>query len=682
MTNMAEPLRGLRSPLLIRGKMLKSRFMYPIAQVHFLQGPEPYPAEPTISFYESIARNGCGLILTQDSTNQNQRIMPGHDTPHFSMWDIEDKACQNYFCQLTEFVHMQGSFIGVELSPDRSMPYCVNDPSQPIDFPHPGSESPAAQQLKEDFAPWMDAGPEGPAIPNPSWQPAQKNVYFTEEKMDEYIDIMCGKAQKYKALGYDAGLIDMGDHFYIGQFLESYCNFRRDEYGGCFENRMKFAVKVVRELRRRLGDDFILVGNMPGTNGMPRGPMMGLTEDESVRFLKAIEPYVDIALIREPDCHFPLEQKASETIPYARRLKERGVKMKIAAATPYMDLRKLDDAISSGACDIIMSARMFLCNEELGRILETGETDDLCPCIECGVCRGTSPERDWMSHCTLNPRLGMEHRADRLMRSVTRKKKIAVIGGGPGGVKCALWLKERGHEPVIYEKAASLGGQVRHAGQTRFKWKLERYLGYLRHQVEKHGIEVRLNTEATPEMIRREQYDVVIAATGARAGVPDIPGAADIGLNPCNVYDRIAEIGQRVVVIGSSSAPTEAALFLREQGREVTQIGRQSIVAYDLNPVHQRAYYNLWVRDFGVTEIHNAATVQIQPGKVVYRTEDGTIRELVCDDIVVAGGMVPNAEAAMAFYGSAPEFYAIGDCRSVGTMRTAIRDAYTLAIKI
>ena len=104
---MTAKLSGLNSPLVIRGKMLKSRFMYPIAQVHFLQGPELYPADPTVSFYEKIAKNGCALVLTQDTTNPDQRKMPGHDTPHFSMWDMDSQPCQNYFCQLTEFVHMQ-----------------------------------------------------------------------------------------------------------------------------------------------------------------------------------------------------------------------------------------------------------------------------------------------------------------------------------------------------------------------------------------------------------------------------------------------------------------------------------------------------------------------------------------------------------------------------------------------
>ena len=175
---------------------------------------------------------------------------------------------------------------------------------------------------------------------------------------------------------------------------------------------------------------------------------------------------------------------------------------------------------------------------------------------------------------------------------------------------------------------------------------------------------------------------MVIAATGAHPKAPKIPGAEHAKYNPVNVYDHLSEIGKRVVVIGSTSAPTEAALFLADNGREVTQVGRQNIVAYDLNPIHQRAYYNLWVRDFGVTEIHNAVTTEIAPGKVTYRDSDGTVHEILCDDIVAAGGMEPNSSAAEVFYGCAPEFYAIGDCRSLGTMRTAIRDAYTLAIRI
>jgi thioredoxin reductase len=493
---------------------------------------------------------------------------------------------------------------------------------------------------------------------------------------------MCGKALKYKNLGYDAGLIDMGDHFYIGQFLEPYCNFRTDEYGGVFENRMRFGLRVVKKLRERLGDDFILVGNMPGTNGIPRGPMIGLTEAESAQFLKAIEPYVDIALIREPDVEMSLAPRESETIPCAKKMKEAGVKIRIACATPYMDLKKIDAAITSGACDIIMSGRMFICNENLGEILKNGETDDVNPCIECGVCRGTSAERDWMSHCTINPRLGMEHRVDKLIQPVAGKKRVAIVGAGPGGVKCALWLKERGHTPVIYEKTGGVGGPLKHAYMKNFKWKMARYLDFLLHQLEKNEIEVHWETEATPAIIESGGFDVVVAAVGAKPKKPPIEGIEYAEWDVCNIYGRPDEIGRTVVVIGGSSSPSEAAIYLRQLGHRVIQLNRKGIICYDLNPIHQRAYFNIIAQDVGVETIHHARTTKLGPGKVYYSDAENAEHCIECDDILAAGGMEPNNEEAMRFYGITPEFYMIGDCRNVGAMRTAIRDAYMLAMRI
>lgn len=147
---------------------------------------------------------------------------------------------------------------------------------------------------------------------------------------------------------------------------------------------------------------------------------------------------------------------------------------------------------------------LFICNEHLGDILRDGNGEDLNPCIECHCCRGTSSVGDWMSHCTHNPEIGMEHRAKRLIEPVTKLKKIALIGGGPGAIKCAMWLKDRGHTPVIFEQTDALGGQIKTAEYPEFKWELKRYLDFLRSQVVRKNIEVRLNTRATPEMIKSE----------------------------------------------------------------------------------------------------------------------------------------------------------------------------------
>lgn len=669
---MSDRYKSLISPVKIRNKVLKSRFIYTVAQVHFLQGPEKYPADPVVSFFCELAKNGSALMIAQDLTNPGQRTQKGHDSKHFANYDLDDKGNQNYFSHFAHHVHCYGSYLGTELSCDLRLNYSVNDPSKPI---------PVEEHFIPEGMPDIMNGPEGPSAGTIGFpgSPNPRTVFFTPETMDEYIDLISERALLYKSFGYDAGWIDMSDEFYCGEFLSPIKNFRDDEYGGSFENRMKFAIKVVSGLRKRLGEDFILICNAPGTSGRQRGPMAGLTFDESVIFLNAIEPYVDIVRFRDAEETPPDECMSVE---YSKRLKAAGVKVPIAVSTPYMDLDILEGIIARGEADFIASARMFICNENLGRILKNGNGEDLNPCLDCGVCRGTSAEGDWMSHCTINPRLGMAHFDKRLIEPVTKSKRVAIIGGGPGGVKCALWLKERGHEPVIFEKTGELGGQIKAANFNEYKWRLKRYLDFLKNQVELKNIELRLNTEATPKIIKSEGFDVVVAATGAAAKKPDIKGADLVHWDAVNIYGNEKQLGKRIVVIGGSSAPSEAAIHLAMIGRDVTIISRKCLIGYDLNPIRARPEYNMKAFDCGVKFVLEATTTKLEQGLVHYRDKEGRMHTLECDDIVAAGGVEPLTDEALSFYNAADEYYIIGDCREPGNMRTAIRDAYTAAMRI
>ena len=265
---------------------------------------------------------------------------------------------------------------------------------------------------------------------------------------------------------------------------------------------------------------------------------------------------------------------------------------------------------------------------------------------------------------------------------MTRQKKIALIGGGPGAIKCAMWLKDRGHTPVIFEKSDALGGQIKTAEYPEFKWELKRYLDFLRNQVKRKGIAVRLSTEATPEMIQAEGFDVVIAATGATPKKPDISGAEYARWDGISIYGNQEQLGHHVVVIGGSSVAAEAACYLAECGHEVTEISRQGRLAYDLNPIRAIGYMNAKADQLGVHVIRKAKTTEIQPNAVTYLDRKGQSHTVSCDDIVACGGMEPNSEAAIAFRFAVPEFYMIGDCRQPGNMRNAIRDAYALAMRI
>ncbi len=310
-----------------------------------------------------------------------------------------------------------------------------------------------------------------------------------------------------------------------------------------------------------------------------------------------------------------------------------------------------------------------------------GRGEDLSPCIGCHICRGSSFTGDWMSHCTINPVLGMAHRLEGLKKPVERKKRVAIIGGGPAGMKCALYLKERGHSPVIFEKSDALGGQLKTARYPDFKWELRRYLDFLIGQVEKNGIEVRLSTGAVPEKIRNEKFDTVVAALGAVPKRPDIPGAELAKWNIVNVYGNEDKIGRNVVVVGGASGAAEAAVYLAQKGHKVTEISRKNIVAYDLNPIRSRGYMNHLARKSGVEIISDAETLEITECSVRCRNKDGE-RGIFCDDVLISGGMKSLAEEAVKFCGAAGEFYAIGDGRAGGNLRRAITDAWCVAMRI
>ena len=663
---MSKRYEHLLSPICIRNKVIKSRFYYPVAQPHFLQGPEPYPARPVVEYFTRLMKNGVGIAIFQDLTNPEQKTMPGHDTSHFCMYDLDDPGCQNYFNQFTHAIHCRGGVICAEMGLDMRLGYCVNDPDKPSP-PRPRGGNPYG----------VIVGPEG--MKGGDMKPP-KQTYLTPENMVTYVDTVVEHLKKYKSAGFDGCMLNMRASSLIGHFMNPYYNVRTDEYGGSLENRMRFPLYFMSRVRRELGEDFLIVCNAPhyGDN-TEFGRSMPI--EDAVALLKAAEPYCDLLhLSYLGEDHE--KDKPETAADQAAELKALGVGIPIAVNTPYMDLDKLEAIIAGGKADMIASAHMFICNDELGDILREGRGEDLAPCIGCHICRGSSFTGDWMSHCTINPVVGMAHRLDLIVEPVTKTKRVAVIGGGPGGMACAQWLKKRGHTPVIFEASDALGGQIKTSRYPDFKWELCRYLDYLIDKTRRMGIEVRLNTSATPEMIASEGFDAVVAATGAVPKTLNVPGAENARWNIVNVYGNEDKIGHRVVVVGGASGAAEAAVYLAKLGHEVTELSRKNIIAYDLNPIRSRGYMNHLAKVSGVNVIADAKTTAIGPDSVTYTDKDGESRTIRCDDILAAGGMLSSAGDAVKFAGAADEFYAIGDARAASNLRTAIADAYAAAMRI
>ena len=516
-------------------------------------------------------------------------------------------------------------------------------------------------------------GPTGPGGPFGNDGP---QVQLTAESIDEYADCVIARCKKYQSLGFNAALLDIKR--FILEFYDPSRNHRTDEYGGSHENRCRFIHQFLGRLRKAVGNDYLLVMNGPHGTG-------GLSDEDFADLIKQIEPYCDILQLRGYGDEVGVREdfEVAEAVEVAARLKQNGVKIVIAANTPYMDLDTLDGLIADGKVDMISSNHLFMCNDRLGEILAHGNGDDLRPCLMCHVCRGMSFTGNWTSACTVNPRMGVEYRIDKMAVPVESSKRIAIIGGGPGAMSCAARLKDRGHQPEIFERTDALGGQLKTSRFCDFKWRMERYLNYLEHQVDKRKIPVHLNATVTPDEIMAGGYDVVIAATGAEPQLPDIPGAEHADKwNVVNIYGNEDSLGRRVTVVGGASSAAEAAIHLARSGHEVTILSRKNIIAYDLDPIRERGFYNEYAHKTGVQVVKNATTTAVEAGLIHYQDKDGNARTLEFDDIILTGGMRPNSESATAYSRCAEEFYMIGDCRQPQNLRLALRDAYAVAMQI
>ena len=713
---------ALLSPLRVRGKTMKTRFMYPVAQAHYIQGPEEYPADPVVQYYCSFARQGQSLIITQELTNLEQRQMSFGDQPHFALYDMDNPACQNYFTQLAYFIHFYGALCGFNLNYDNRLPYCINDPAKTTDIGAGGMGGPGGMPGG------MPGGPGGmpggmPGGPNEVPAEAQRSgfsggkdeqgsgrsfqqspqagneaertlrghggpgnnsnkVYLDEEHMVEYINYMCKKTLAYQSFGYDAVHLEMAREFLMAKFLDPAQNHRDDEYGGSFENRIRFPVRLCKALREAVGENFIISTNAPSISLTEDRGRNALTISEAIEFMKAIEPYVDIVKLQNGN-RGEDGVASMEGYELAKLLKAGGTKIKIAVNNPAMDLDLINRFVKEGVADVIASARMFIANDKLDEILREGDADELNHCLGCSVCRGQSQEEDWMSHCTINPKLGMEHRLKEHMTAPGAPKTIAVIGGGPAGMKCAVYLKDRGHNPVVFEASDHLGGLIRLSDYLPSKVNYTEFLDALEKQVRNRGIEIRLNTRATPDSIRAEGFDVVIAATGAHAKASAIPGAAEYASKwtTVNVYGNADKIGRRVVVIGGTTGPCEAATYLQANGHECTVLSRSTKFCRDAAWHHVTAASRPLYQS-GATLLPGVRTTRIEEGKVYYLDHQGVEQCIPCDDVIAAAGLESNWEEAQSFYGAAPEYYAIGDCREAGNLRTAIADAFALAMRL
>jgi thioredoxin reductase len=370
-------------------------------------------------------------------------------------------------------------------------------------------------------------------------------------------------------------------------------------------------------------------------------------------------------------------------IHYAKAIKDSGTKILLCPRGGFWNPEENDGYIASGKTDLIAMARAFIADPEYGKKIFEGRGEDVVPCIMCNKCHGLSFTGPWYSVCSVNPKIGIES-ALKVIEPPVSSQKVAVIGGGPAGMKAALTAAERGHKVTLYEKNAYLGGLLRHTDFSPFKWALKDFKDYLARQVKKAGVEVLLNTEATPDMIKAKGYVTVLVAVGTEPNIPKIPGADGKNVyNIINVFGKEKEMGKNVVVIGGGEFGVDIGMYLANAGHNVMMMTSEKELI-SLDRVHfPEILMDVYEHMSNFDYITEAMPTSISDGKVTYKDAKGNEKSIQADSVVLYAGLKAKQDEAMKFAASASRFRVLGDCTGrAGNVQKSIRSAFFTASQI
>ena len=617
----------LLSPIRVRNYVLKNRMINSQSVSQELQGPQIYPDEPYQRYTQDYARNGAAMVnLTVGSWPDAQ----GRHGP-MDQFYMEDRKVLNAYAKQIDRVHAYSSLVS------GTMMFSLPREGQLSILRNPDIVTARGDYGRGGF--FQEGVPE-----------------YTRDQFDAAIELSARRAADLGTMGFDCVNVHMSYRSgVLANALSPALNQREDEYGGPIENRVRLPLDFFRALRDALGPNKLIQCQVSGIEEPP----YGYTVEDFLYFCEKASEYVDIFQIRGWDgstshtSTYNFSEHEPYCLQFAQAFKERGIPALCAPIGGFQDPDDMDRFIAEGKTDLIALARAFICDSEFLKKLEAGRGEDIVPCIRCDRCHGAV--------CSVNPRVGLSHVFDDLYDAPEREKRVAVIGGGPAGMKAALTAAQRGHKVTLFEASDHLGGQLIHADYMAFKVPLRRYKDYLIAQVGKAGVDVRLNTPATRDVIAAGGYDAIIAACGAVPNRLSFPGAElDYVIPPIAVFGHEAELGEKIVLIGGAQTGTETACHLCQRGKTVTMVTRQARPCDDFESHAERVFREL-IADSGFAVLPHSQVQKVEDHKVYVLGEAGQETVLEADTVVVSAGVSPNMDACMEFAGLSDQFFVVGD---------------------
>lgn len=604
-----------------------------------------------VDYCERRAAGGAGLILLE-----SMYVDPGGKNHHLQL-GIHDDALIAGYRRLTKACHREGALVGAELQFGGRQTSSVITGRQPV------APSPVPCAV-------LTAGDTPRAL--------------TVEEIRVIVRRFAEAARRAVTAGFDVVEVHGAHGYLVGQFLSPYANRRTDAYGGDVERRLRFPLEVVGAVRAAVGPDVPVLYRLSADEHVAGG----LTIDDVCGIVRRLEAAgVDLldvsAGIYESAVWIvqPMEMPAACLAPLARRLRA-AASVPVSVAGRIIDASVAEAVLEAGDADFVTIGRALHADPDMPRKSAAGRLDEVCPCVGCLTCSELLGQ-NLPVLCLANTATSRER--ELAIRPAARRRRVVVVGGGPAGLEVARVAAERGHAVTVLERRGEAGGQLLLARAVPGRGDLAGLVTYLAAAVARAGGEIRLGVEATEDVVAGEAPDVVVVATGARLGVPDIPGILDSpAVDAFQVLQRLPPGARHALVIGGGVLGVAVAHVLAASGVEVCLAEAGGELSSEIG-VRPRWAYVTGLRERTNVTVHVKTTVEALGGDhALLRCGERDMEVKGLDLVVVTRPrVVVNALAeALARHRDGPPVFAVGDCAVPRTAFEAMQDAAALAHRL
>ncbi len=524
------------------------------------------------------------------------------------------------------------------------------------------------------------------------------SIEMTKEKIKETVEKFGMAAERMKRAGMDIVMVHGGHGNLISQFTSPLHNKRTDEYGGDTKARARFAIEVCDSIRRHCGEDFVIEYRISADEIAPEG----MHFDETLELIGYLKDHIDILHVSaglRTDFNMKYLSYWFQNymmdhcfnVHYARDIKKRYPDLLVNTVGSIMSLDYAEEIIANGWADFVAMCRPLMADPDMPIKYAENRPEDRRPCLRCNTCTKHLfvPKPIW---CAVNPISGMANELpDGVVPKAPVKKRVAIAGGGPGGIQAMQTLLDRGHDVTLYEKTDHLGGNVIGAAAPPFKVDIQDYLKWMVHtakQCEERGARILMNTPCTKEILDKENYDAVVIAVGGDPIVPEnIPGIH----KPHVVWAPDAELGkapagEEIVIIGAGQVGLEAAVDYAGQGKKITVIEMIDDPAKLMDSFKQPLMKKKEEDGLQIDILYGTALQEVKDDCIVAKdVKSGELKEIKADTVLLAMGIRPNFELVDELRHSCAETSVaiVGDCNNkAGSISEAVNQAFQACLHI